>query len=138
MGTLDKLMDHVATRFAASTEILRAEIASGLSSTRNGLKVRAATAQQFLPNNRVNAGACRLNGWTLTVAGGTARVTLTDARSADGGDVLGVITLATDGASSTHWMGPGGVSAGEGVWAAVTVLTGTPVVTGSLFFGVVD
>lgn len=116
------------------------ELAAGLQEFHNGQELRAARPLQIGAtgaNTLAWAGPARLVGWSVRATDGPMTVLLRDARS-DSGDILAAIELAA-GQSQTVWLGPGGVSAGEGIYVqAVQAVPATGAIQGAIYLGSVD
>lgn len=114
-----------------------AAIAAGLAQYQNGMRLNGARPMDASRHPRLWGGEGRLVGWSLYAKGGPVELLIRDSRVAGAGDPLAGINLATDGASSVHWLGPGGVSFGEGVYLEVQSGNFTAL-RGSVWLGAVD
>lgn len=133
MSVVNKLLGDIAERITLSGDLVRDSIRAGLTETTNGLKITGARYRPVPASSAlVWGGRARLVGWSL-YANGPVRLVLHDGRD-ETTDVLAVIDLA-DQESETQWLGPGGISAGEAVWAEYV---GAGRLTGALYLGVVD
>lgn len=123
------------THQALELEHLRTDLAAGLQSFKDGIRLRGARPVDVGPTGTKAAsrGTGRLVGWSLAATGGDVLVTLRDDRG-EGGDTLAVIALS-EGTSESTWLGPGGVSYGEGV---NVVVAGDGTLEGAVWLGAVD
>jgi hypothetical protein len=135
-----KVDEHLVATLAAiplELERVRTELATGLAQSKGGVRLEGARAVPAGAAGRpiVWASSGRLVGWSLVSTGGTSQVSLVDARiSTEGTEQVAVVNLAAD-TSSTVWLGPGGVSFTEGLYATIT---GAGTLTGAFWIGAVD
>lgn len=114
-------------------ERLGAKLATGLSESHNGQRVTAARPLHIRASPKLWNGSGRLVGWSI-FAHGAVQVVIRDGRDADA-DPVAVAKLAA-GQSETIWLGPGGISMGEGVY--LDVAPGVESIEGAVWLGVVD
>lgn len=126
---------QMIARQGLELEHLRTDLSAGLQSFKDGIRLRGARPVDVGPTGTKAAsrGTGRLVGWSLRAVGGALTVTLRDDRG-EGGDTLATIALAAD-ASESVWLGPGGVSYGEGV---NVVVAGAGTLEGAVWLGAVD
>lgn len=119
---------------------MQAELTQGLQESHNGQLLLGARPLQVGAtgaNTLAWAGPGRLVGWSVRATGGAMTVLIRDARS-DSGDILAAIELAA-GQAQTIWLGPGGVSFGEGIYVqAVQAVPGNGAIQGAVYLGAVD
>ena len=133
MGLSDKLNERIAEA-VLQVEKHAAEVAVGLAQWQNGNRLTGARPLSASDHPRRWGGAGRLVGWSLYAKGGAVTVLMRDSRVAGDGDVLAAFSLA-DGEDAQLWMGPGGVSFGEGLYLDKT---GAGSLVGSVWIGAVD
>ncbi|MBN9327983.1 MAG: hypothetical protein J0I87_13860 [Cellulomonas sp.] len=131
------LQEQLAQHLAHVIELVETDhekIAAALVQTNNGNRLRAARPLPAGIGGRplLWAGAGWLVGWALT-ATATTTITLRDSRDTTG-DAIASIAIAAGG-SAQLWMGPGGVSFGEGLFVDAAIGS---VFTGSIWLGAVD
>lgn len=131
----DKINERVAEALL-EVEKHTAQVAAGLTQFNNGVRLTGARPLPVNSHGRLWGGSGRLVGWSVYAKGGPVEVLVRDSRVGGAGDPLGGFNLV-DGGSSSSWMGPGGVSFGEGIFldvqsGALTALRGT------LWIGAVD
>lgn len=141
MSTAQKALDSLAERVVLEGERVRAELQAGLTETRNAVAITAARSVPLPQTSQLLlAGRGRLTGWAVRVRGGTVLVTLRDGRD-NGAEELAAFTMANNGEAvgSSAYSYPGaGVTVTEGLYFDLTVVSGTPVLGGALYFGAVD
>lgn len=133
MGLSDKINDHLAEALT-EVQLRSAEIAAGLAQWQNGNRLTAARPLQVNGHPRLWGGSGRLVGWSVYAKGGPVEVLIRDSRVTGAGDVLGGFNLV-DGEGDKLWLGPGGVSFGEGIFLEKT---GAGALQGALWLGAVD
>lgn len=132
MGLSDKLNEKIADALL-EVEKQTAAVAVGLAQWQNGMRLTGSRSLQLTGGSqRLWGGSGRLVGWSLFAKGGSCEVVIRDSRVADAGDVLAAFTLV-DGEDAQHWMGPTGVSFGEGLYIEET---GAGVLVGAIWTGV--
>jgi hypothetical protein len=120
-----------------------AQVAAGLAQFNNGIRLEGARPRDASAHQRIWGGIGRLVGWSLYAKGGPVELLIRDARVSGTGDPLAGINLA-DGASSVHWLGPGGVGFGDGVYLDVQGADATSIAAsfaklrGTIWLGAVD
>jgi hypothetical protein len=136
MGIItDKINERVAEALL-EVEKQTAAVAAGLAQWQNGNRLTGARPIDASKHPRLWGGSGRLVGWSLYAKGGPVELLIRDGRDAGTGDPLGGISLV-DGGNSVHWLGPGGVSFGEGVYLDVQSGNFTAL-RGSVWLGAVD
>jgi hypothetical protein len=131
VGLSDKLNEKVAEALL-EVEKQTAAVALGLAQWQNGARLTGARPLQVAgPSQRLWGGSGRLVGWSLFAANGPVTVLIRDSRVAGDGDVLAAFALA-DGEDAQQWMGPTGVSFGEGLFVEKT---GAGALVGSVWTG---
>lgn len=135
MSHLEERIAHALEQLPIELEKGRTELQVGLAQYANGNRLTGARPAVIGAAGRplLSAGSGRLVGWSVHATGGAATIVLHDSRDASG-DTIAAIELAA-GTSQTIWAGPGGVSFGEGLYAAIT---GAGAVEGSVWIGAVD
>lgn len=133
MSWQDTLAQQLAT-IVEKVQLDHEKIAAALVQTNNGNRLRAARPLPAGIGGRplLWAGAGRLVGWALTATAATT-ITLRDSRDTTG-DAIASIAIPAGG-SAQLWMGPGGVSFGEGLFVDANPATSF---TGSIWLGAVD
>lgn len=136
MGIIDNKINERVAEALLEVQRHTAEVAAGLAQWQNGNRLNAARPLQINGHGRLWGGRGRLVGWSVIADAGPVRVFVRDGREAGNGDVLAVIDLqATE--SETVWLGPGGISAGEGVF--LDLQSGSlAALKGSIWLGAVD
>jgi hypothetical protein len=117
MGLNDKINERVAEALL-EVEKHSSIIASGLTQFNRGQRLTGARSLPVTAHGRLWGGLGRVVGWSVYAKGGPVEVLIRDSRVSADGDVIGGFNLV-DGEESTQWMGPGGVSFGEGVFLDV-------------------
>jgi hypothetical protein len=136
MTKTDNLAEHLGAILARDGERWRDEYRASMAQFAAGVRLQAArpVAIGATPQKLLWGGSCRLVGWSLRAASGTATLTLRNGRD-DAADIVATVTLSADGVTDTRWLAPGGVSVTEALWATYT---GAGTVTGAVYLGAVD
>lgn len=130
-GWVERIANRLGELMALQEERTRAQIAAGLTETRNALRLRGARSEPLTSSRLVSGGNARLVGWSL-LATDEVTVTFFDGRSDAMGDQLAAVAIPAGGSSNVAMPG-GGVSITEGCYAVVT-----GAVTGAVYLGAVD
>lgn len=133
MGISDKIAEKIAEALL-EVEKHTAEVAVGLAQWQNGNRLTGARPLSASAHPRLYGGSGRLVGWSLFASGGPVTVLVRDSRVTGDGDVLAAFSLV-DGEDAQQWMGPGGISFGEGIFLEKT---GAGALVGSVWIGAVD
>lgn len=134
MGWVEEKIEHLASTVALEGERTRLELSAGLAESVRGLRIDGALPRPARVNAMQYSSGGRLVGWSLIATGGPVRVFLRDGNDSSG-DVVAVIDLL-DGENQTQWVGPGGISFVDGLYADAPITTGA--LTGSVWIGAVD
>jgi hypothetical protein len=124
---------ELAVGVATEGQRTRLELASALAESVRGLRIDGALPRVVRANASNYSAGGRLVGWSVQATGGPVRILLHDGQDASG-DVVAIVDLA-DQENQSQWMGPGGVSFVDGLYAECT---GTGALTGSVWIGAVD
>lgn len=136
MGIITDKVNERVTEALLEIEQHSAQVAAGLAQWQNGMRLRGARPIDASRHPRLWGGEGRLVGWSLYAKGGPVELLIRDARVAGTGDPLAGFNLA-DGEDTTQWLGPGGVSFGDGVYLDVQNGNFTNL-RGSVWIGAVD
>lgn len=136
MGMLDNKINERVAEALLEVQKHTAQVAAGLTQFNNGVRLTGARPLPVNTHGRLWGGSGRLVGWSVYAKGGPVEVLVRDSRVGGAGDPLSGFNLV-DGEESAIWLGPGGVSFGEGIFldlqaGALTALRG------SLWIGAVD
>lgn len=136
MGIISDKVNERLAEVLLEVERHTAVVAAGLTQFNNGQRLTGARPIDASRHPRLWGGQGRLVGWSLYAKGGPVELLIRDGRDAGTGDPLGGVNLL-DGGNSVHWLGPGGVSFGEGVY--LDVQSGAfAALRGSVWLGAVD
>lgn len=122
-------------------EQVAAEVRAGLTEFKGTTRLQGARVVPIGAaggRDLASTGEGRLVGWSLRATGAHATVVLRDSRGAATGDKIAFIDLpasALEPVTETVWLGTGGISFTEGLFAEV-ITTGD--VQGALYLGAVD
>lgn len=131
---VEKLVGNLTSTIVQEAEKTRIALSSAFADSLRGQRITGALARPLTANAQNYGAGGRLVGWSVRADTAAATINLYDGPAADPARYLGTIELAA-GSSQTEWFGPGGISFVDGLYAEVT---GTGVVTGSVWIGAVD
>ena len=134
MSIGDALIEKLTSTIVQEAEKTRIALSAAFADSLRGQRITGALARPLTVNALNYSAAGRLVGWSVRADTAGATIDLYDGPAADPARYLATIELAA-GASDTAWFGPGGISFVDGLYVEVT---GTGVVTGSVWIGAVD
>lgn len=134
--SIQEQLVNVLERVSTTLDRQHAAFQAAAAETANANRLRAARACPAPGDGGrplLWAGPARLVGWSLHAVGGDVVVTVTDSRDGTGDSVASIALI--QGQSQAAWFGPGGISAGEGLFADVS---GAGTLAGAFWLGAVD
>jgi hypothetical protein len=136
MGLITDKIDERIAEALLEVQKHTADVAAGLAQWNNGQRLTGARPIDASRHPRLWGGSGRLVGWSVYAKGGPVELLIRDSRVSGAGDPLAGINLV-DGGNSVHWLGPGGVSFGEGLYLEVQSGSLTAL-KGTIWLGAVD
>jgi hypothetical protein len=136
---LEDAVEHMVAAVELESVRNRTELMAGLAATDRGNRIDGARYRSLpqYSNQVAWSASARLVGWSLRAVGGAAVITFYDGHDgSDAASVIGTVGLSGDGISDTKWFGPGGISATEALYVAVTGPATS--VVGGVYIGAVD